>query len=173
MPSNKDRSIEHRIRWYLFACCALIFVGLFVLCYSVLKGLWQVWLSEDQYSYCVLVPLVFAYFVWKSWPSLSRLKPVSNVYGLVIVIFGYLLFLFGSFALHGFSARFSLICLLVRVHALRCRSALPQATGFPVFYSPVHDSFPGGFGQVFLIQSAVASSGASAQMLNLFGIACF
>ncbi len=173
MPSINSQSTKHRTHRYIFASCALILTGLCVLYYPVLKGLWAVWFSEDQYSYGILVPALFAYFAWKSWPSLSRVKPVSNAYGLVIVFFGYLLFLFGSFALHGFSARFSLICLLSGFTIYVAGFRFLRKLAFPFFILLFMIPFPESLDRYFSFNLRLLSSGVSAQMLHLFGIPAF
>src|ERR1700758_4095414 len=76
--------------WPVLAFAALLPFGSFI------ATLWRSWLSEPEFSYGILVPLITAYLLWSRRLDLEREKNLGQPYGIGLVLTGCGLQVIGS-----------------------------------------------------------------------------
>lgn len=65
------------------------FGALLILCYAiVLYRLAEQWLTNDDMSHGVFVPLLVGYIVWQRWQALASLEPQPSSWGLGLLLIG-------------------------------------------------------------------------------------
>ncbi|MCE0522942.1 MAG: exosortase/archaeosortase family protein [Methylacidiphilales bacterium] len=105
---------NHLHRWWIpFASGAFFFlIVAFVIPYS--SSLWAVKMSlaglvlamsdfgqaaqkdaPQDYTYCLLVPIIFAYLVWHRWKDLERAQVKGSNFGMWLIVLGGLFYWFG------------------------------------------------------------------------------
>ena len=158
---------------YLFLYCVIVLVGLCGLYHSILSSLWDTWMEQDQYSYAVLIPLIFVYLIKERWGLISSSKIRQNLLGLVIVFAGYLFFLFGTFGFHGFTSRFSFLIMLSGFMLYGVGWEVFKRLLFPLFILLFMIPFPELLDRIFLFKLRLISSALTEQLLHLLGISVF
>jgi exosortase len=88
---------------------AVILACLAVLYFRVVQYLVYDWIHLPDFTLGFFVPIVSLYFVYMSRKQLSALSPSSSWAGLVLLLFGIMLFLLGNLATEYFTMRFSML----------------------------------------------------------------
>ncbi|MGH9449011.1 MAG: exosortase/archaeosortase family protein [Terriglobia bacterium] len=88
---------------------AIILAFLYV---HILRGLVEQWWSDPNYSHGFLVPLFSAFLVWKDRKKLASIKAEPSGSGLLIVIGGIGILIFGVLGAELFTSRTSLLFIL-------------------------------------------------------------
>ncbi|MFH1700820.1 MAG: exosortase/archaeosortase family protein [Candidatus Zixiibacteriota bacterium] len=92
--------------WISFAVLALLYM-------PVLIGLIEVWWADDNYSHGFLIPLISGYLLWKKRKALAEVpESKGNNPGLLILIFGMLIFVLATAAAEYFTMRASMVITL-------------------------------------------------------------
>ena len=162
-----------RINQYIFLYFVVVLVGLCGLYHSVLLGLWDTWMEQDQYSYAVLIPLIFAYLIKERWALITSSKISSSFLGLLIVFAGYLFFLFGTFSFHGFTSRFSFLIMLSGFMLYGLGWGVFKRLVFPLSILLFMIPFPELLDRIFSVKLRLISSALTEQLLHLLGISVF
>lgn len=123
-----------------FKCIVLL--GLFIAAYWVpLKAMVTIWLTNDDYSYGFLIPLISVYFLWEKRKSISDVVFKSSWAALPLLLLFYLICLYGTLGSSG-SASITAIPFLIALYTAFCfgiplvkRLALPL--GFLIFMVPL------------------------------------
>lgn len=160
-------------RNYLILCGSLVLAGILLLCYHVLAGMVHAWSAEDQYSYAPIVLIVFGYLLWISWPSLLKKKIDPNGYGIILVLFGFMLFMTGAFGLYGFLARFSCICLLTGCIICLAGLEIFKELIFPIFTLLFMIPLPEFVDFYFSGKLRLISSSLSEKLMQMMGMSVF
>ncbi len=149
--------------------CA-IFVLAAVLYAPTFRYLWGRWMTDSQYSLAYLVPFVSGYFVWKSWPAVSRVERSSSSWGLVLLVTAVLLHFVGSVLdvaiLSGVSI---LLCLLGGCLYIR-GAAFTRVLWFPLAYTAFMIPVPEGLIDMVGFPLQLWASASTARILELMGI---
>ncbi len=74
-----------------------------------LKDLWTIWNRSDEYSSGLLVPLLAAYVLWCRRDEFKDLLPRPCLWGLVLLVLGQGLRIFGLYQLYGSAERLSVV----------------------------------------------------------------
>lgn len=93
------------------------FVGLVVVLLAVLyapivPGMVADWFHDPNYSHGFLVPLISAYFLWEKREDLATVTVKPNGFGLVVILAGLFLLVFGYAGTEYFTMRSSLVFLV-------------------------------------------------------------
>lgn len=107
-----------------FLLLLLLFSFIFAF-FPTLKGLVNLWNSSDDYSHGFFILPISLYIIWTKKEKLTELPIVSNNYGLAIVVFSLLVYLFSKFAGIMTLVTFSII-------PLACGVVI-TLFGFPIF----------------------------------------
>lgn len=131
---------------------------------------WQKWSEDSQYNLGYLAPLVCAYFTWKKWPEVKKLKRSPSVLGLVLIGFALIFHLAGVILDVTGPSGFSVIICLVGYCLYFHGKALVRTLGFPLAYSVFMIPFPGGVVDVIGFPMQLWASAATAGILSTFGM---
>jgi len=89
---------------------ACIVFGLLIVVYlPALYDLVADWYTDPNYSHGFLVPVISAWLIWKKRAELAVIPRTGSNLGLIVIVFGMLLFLLGNGASEYFTVRLSLV----------------------------------------------------------------
>ena len=91
--SNEGIFVTPSLQWLKLAALGLIFVVLFL---EILTLLTDIWLSSEEYSHGILIPLITAFLIWQKQNDLSRFTFEGSVAGLVLFLSGLALLFLGE-----------------------------------------------------------------------------
>ena len=94
---------------------AALFASFLLAYFPVWKGLVLAWYSNDQYSHGFLIVPLCIYILWRKKEKLAEVEIRPSWWGLALVIFSLLLYLFAHFAEVMTVSSFSMVLLLVGV----------------------------------------------------------
>src|SRR5438270_11741712 len=81
------------------------FGALLLLCYApVLYYLVLQWYNDEDMGHGFFVPLVAGFIVWRRRHALAAVKPETNYWGLLVVLYGALQFMLGTLGAEVFLA---------------------------------------------------------------------
>ena len=95
---------------YLILAAFALFLIIYI---PVLIGLVGDWYDDDNYSHGFLIPVVSAYLIWKKRQQIKELTaPSGDNLGLILIIFGMVIYILATAAAEYFTLRFSLVATL-------------------------------------------------------------
>ena len=111
----------------------LWFGGLLAVCYApVLYRLVQQWINDEDMGHGFFVPLISGYIIWQRRAELAALKPESNPWGLVLIIWGACQLMLGTLGAELFLARTSFLISLLGVILYIGGTKVVRALAFPL-----------------------------------------
>ena len=153
-------------RKYLYILAAL----LVILYLPALIDLVVDWYQDANYSHGFLVPLVSAYLIWRKRKQLAGMEKSSRKFGLVLIIFGMLLFILGNGASEYFTVRFSLVVTIFGIALFNFGTEIFRRIWFALFFLVFMIPIPYViyFSATFPMQ--LFASKATTVLLNLIGM---
>lgn len=110
VPGEQSRAAQSSIPWK----SVVWFGALLFLCYApVLYRLAQQWYGDEDMGHGFFVPIVAGFIVWKRRHALAALKPETNYWGLVVVLWGALQFMLGTLGAELFLSRTAFLISLI------------------------------------------------------------
>jgi len=158
---------------YLLLYSIIVLSGLGILYSSIFKGLFNIWITQEQYSYGPLIPLIALYIIYSSRKHILNAPIKPNYLGLIIVLLGYGLYLFGVFSIHGFTARFSFIVMLVGFSLFALGTEMMRRLAFPFFILLFMIPFPEILDRLFSLKLRLLSSLITEDILHAIGVSVF
>jgi exosortase len=114
----------------------LITLGLCLLTY-VPAFFWMKirWFARDSYySHGILIPLIVGWLIWQKKDELARIAPLSNRWGLPLIIAGILIHIISSvlrvYFTSGFSLLLTIVGIILHFYGLRVLKTI----AFPIFF---------------------------------------
>ncbi len=92
------------------------------------------WYHDDNYSHGFLIPFVSGYLVWQKREVLRAFEIKSNIFGLVILIFGLAIFTIGTAGAEWFVTRVSLIIVLAGILLYLFGKEIIKSIWFPIVF---------------------------------------
>lgn len=87
---------------------------------------------DDDYSFGLLIPFVVAYIVYLKWPEIQQKSWQPSWLGLLIIAFGFCLYLFGEILTSVYIPCFSFVVVLAGLLFLVGRGELVRLMSFPL-----------------------------------------
>jgi len=153
--------------WVVLASLLGAVVAVF---WPILPELWTIWWEDSNNSHGLLVPLIAAYLAWIKRDRLRALPIRSSGWGLGLLVFALLLYLFGLRLHLALPARVALVLTAASLVWWNFGSAVVRCLWFPLafmgFMVPVPDTLSG----IIAFPLQLFASAASAQLITLLGI---
>lgn len=104
------RFLQHTEKplFQIFTLGALVFI----LYYSVIVDLVHDWIIDENYSHGFLIPLVSAFFIWRKRDQLQAIQKKPHGVGLLIFVFGLMMFIVANIGAEYFTMRLSLLVVI-------------------------------------------------------------
>lgn len=167
MLPHAVQSNARRLNWVPYSVIAVL---LGVLYYRVIIKLVHDWYTLPDYSYGFLVPLFAAFLVWDKRKVLSTIPVKQTWAGLILVAFSIALLIFGVYGVELFTARMSLIFILIGLIWTFAGWAMVHALRFPLLVLILAIPFPAiVFNQITFPLQLLASRIAS-DILPMLGV---
>lgn len=107
---------------------------LLLVCYApVLAFLARQWYENEDMGHGFFVPLVAGFIVWQRRQRLTSLKPVTNYWGLAVLLFGAILMVIGTLGAQISIARIAFLVSLAGAVLFLGGSRIFKALAFPLF----------------------------------------
>ena len=148
--------------------------AVFLLAYfGVLKGLFDTWYNNEDYSYGFLIPLVAAYLIWEKKGQLKSIRVSSNWMGAPFFFFFLLVSIYGMLGSSPSAVRPAIPFMLLAI-VLFCfgKSAL-KAVWFPLFFLVFMIPLPTVVQTGIGVPLKLLSTKLGAVLLHLFGVSVF
>lgn len=100
----------------------------------VLKGLFNSWYSDSNYSHGFIIPILAGYLIYEKKDDLIKLSFAKNYWGLIVLFVGLLLYIFGTAASEYFSVRISFIVVLIGLVMFNMGTNFFKNTWFPFVF---------------------------------------
>lgn len=147
------------------------FGALLLLCYApVLYRLAQQWYNDEDMGHGFFVPVVAGYIIWKRREELAAIRPETNYWGLLVVLWGALQFMLGTLGANIFLSRTAFLISLTGAVWFLGGTKVLKVLGFPLallwFMIPIPSII---YARITLPLQLFASRVAEA-VLALFGI---
>lgn len=120
----------HRNRYELVLALLLV-AGLFG---TIVAGMAADWYHDDNYSHGFLVPLIAGYFLRERWNDLKAARVAPSGIGLAVIAFALLQLIIASLGNEYFTARSSLIVLIVGMVLYFFGADIFRITRMPLLY---------------------------------------
>jgi exosortase len=112
----------------------LWFGVLLAVCYApVLVFLVKQWAQSEDMGHGFFVPVVAGFIVWQRRAALAAIKPVTNYWGLAVVIVGGLFMVVGTLGAQIFIARVAFLVSLAGIVLFLGGTRMMKALAFPLF----------------------------------------
>lgn len=165
--SNLNRLTPYRTT---FLKSAVIVTCLVILYFRVLQGLVSDWLHLPDFSHGFLIPIVSFYFVYERRKELSTLNRSSSWIGLVLLLFGIVLFLLGNLATEYFTMRFSMLVVLGGIILFLLGKEFYRTLFFPLVFLVFMIPIPSVLMDRITFPMQLFASKVAAKSLYLIGI---
>ena len=150
------------------------FGALLLLCYApVLYYLVLQWYNDEDMGHGFFVPLVAGYIVWRRRHALAAIKPETNYWGLVVVLYGALQFMLGTLGAEVFLARTAFLVSLVGVIWFLGGTKMLKLLAFSLLLLPFMISIPAIIYARITLPLQLFASSVAETILNLIGIPVF
>lgn len=119
------------MKWFY----VVLFVAAFGFLYwKTVYGMVMDWYQDENYSHGFLIPLISGYLVWQRKDDIAavEIKPLNS--GVVLLLAGFAMYLFGYVAGEAFTMRLSLLAVLAGALLFTCGSGMFRMVSFPFFY---------------------------------------
>jgi exosortase len=129
IPGDHSHAAPAPLPWKTVAW----FGALLFLCYApVLNRLAAQWYNDEDMGHGFFVPVVAGYIVWRRRHALAALKPETNYWGLVVVLWGAVQFMLGTLGAELFLSRTAFLISLIGVIWFLCGTKILKLLAFPL-----------------------------------------
>ncbi len=112
----------------------ILATGFTALYHHVIVKLVSDWINDDNYSHGFLIPFIAGYMVWKKKEILSQYEPVTNKWGLALIVLGICMCVAGNIGAELFTTRFSIVILITGIVLYLFGTATFKEVYVPVLY---------------------------------------
>jgi exosortase len=145
---------------------ALLFLGYA----GVLSYLVHQWYNDEDMGHGFFVPLVAGYIAWQRRAALASVKPSTNYWGLVLVLFSALLLMVGTLGAQIVVSRVGFLVALVGAILFLCGTQVLRILAFPLFLLLFMIPIPAMIYARITLPLQLFASRVAEAILGLFGI---
>jgi exosortase len=147
------------------------FAILLAVCYApVLTFLVKQWAESEDMGHGFFVPIVAGFIVWQRRAALAAIKPVTNYWGLAIVLVGALFMVVGTLGAQIFIARVAFLVSLAGIVLFLGGTRMMKAVAFPLFLLLVMIPIPSMIYARVTLPLQLFASAVAENILGLLGI---
>ena len=121
--------VKPQLPWAKMAWFGLLVLVIYA---PILRALFAQWANDEDMSHGFAVPVVSAYIVWQKRAELAAMTPKINWLGLLVVIWGGIQLLLGTLGVELFTARTSLIIVIIGAIWMMCGTEILKKLAFPL-----------------------------------------
>ncbi len=155
--------IERKSTWLIGALFLLVFA-------PVLVDLVQRWWDDSNYSHGFLVPLIAAYFLWHKRAELAGLAVRPSRLGLLLLVIGMTLFVFGNAGVEYFIIAISMVMVLFGLALYLLGAEFIRRTWFAFFILLFMIPIPGVIYYSLTFPMQLLASKVSVEMMQGLGM---
>ncbi len=156
--------------WTVIFIYTVILTGLY---YSSIKWLILKDWVKDDYSHCILIPLITAYLLWEKHPKLSQYGSKPSMKGLYFFVLGLCLYWLGELAGEFFTIYMSLWLIVFSLCILSMGWTKTKVILFPILFSLTMFPFPNFINNRITFQLKLISTKIGVMMMQIYGMSAF
>jgi exosortase D (VPLPA-CTERM-specific) len=130
------------------------------------------WVKED-YSHCILIPLIVAYLIWEKHRHLDECLSQSSLIGFLFIIPGFCLYWLGELAGEYFTSYLSLWIIVFGLAYLHLGWEKLKIILFPVIFSLSMFPFPTFVNNMITLKLKILSSKLGVMMMQGYGMSAY
>lgn len=147
-----------------------IIVGLIWIYKNTLFVLVRTLMVNEDYSYGLLLPFVSIYILYLRWPNIKQVRLQPSLSGLLIIIIGFIMFIFGKIAFDSFTPQLSFVVVLTGSVLFFGGTDLLRAVSFPLLLLYLMLPLPNMLTSKITLPLQLISSKLAAQYLRILGM---
>jgi exosortase D (VPLPA-CTERM-specific) len=163
---------ETKTNWLLWASLVVLFCAFCLQFYVDFGNLLKRWDSPD-FSYCYLVPLLFAYLVYTNRQSLKRFALNPSTSGFAVLFCSGVLFLAGKLGSIETLVYMAMWAAIIGVALVLLGIDMVKALAFPFVVLAFIVPLPPFLNRLFTFQLKLISSALSVKMMQMSGLSVF
>jgi exosortase len=137
----------------------------------VLKELWNVWSSSDEYSHGFFIIPISLYICWQKKEIFEKISARGSWFGLIGFVFALLLYIGSTYAGITTIVSVSMICCLVGLILFLCGWEILKELAFPLFFLVFMIPVPGQIYSSLTVPLQLIVSELSVSLASSFGLA--
>ena len=141
--------------------------------WDVLKGLYIQWMTNEDFSYGVLIPLIALYLVWEKRKSLSTIMPELDLRGILVMVGAIGLYIVGDLGAELFARRVAVITFCIGAVWWLYGQRVLRALVFPLMLLFLMLPLPGIVYRNLTFSLQIFSSKISVALLNALGFLAY
>ena len=165
----KETAAKNRMLWITLAVMTAAFILQY---YGDILRMTGRWDNED-FSYCYLVPLLFAYLIFTGRESLKAVDVKSSWYGLPVIIFSCMIYLAGNMGSVETLGAISIWITVTGTTLLILGPAVIRKLVFPFIILAFIVPLPPFINKLLTFKLKLASSSISVKLMQMTGISVF
>jgi len=114
----------------------IIFISVIVIAiyFQVVIEMVTQWWDDSNYSHGFLIPIVSGYLIWQKKESLVNILHKKSNLGLIVIIFGSIIYIIGTAAAEFFTARFSFVLIIFGITLFYFGKKFMKELWFPILF---------------------------------------
>ena len=156
--------------WVVFILSALL---LGVVYYGGLSYMVKIWERKDEYSYGYLIPMISLFFIWQKKNELERLPFAGSWAGVLVLLFGVVLFFLGELSTLYIIIQYSFLVSLTGLTLAWLGWQGLRIIWVPLFFLVFMIPLPNFLFQGLSAQLQLISSEIGVWVIRLFGVAVY
>ncbi len=146
-----------------------LFVGLYHTDYVYLGHLWL----QDDFNYCILIPIISLYLLWQKRKVLSNISPNPSWYGVALIFISLCFYWLGNLAGEYYSIFLSSWLFIVGLILSTFGLQFLKVISFPLIFILAMFPFPHFINTRILVSLKLISSAIAVKLMQVFGMSVF
>ena len=151
----------------------LICIFILLIYYDALSYMIHVWIHNQDYQHCFLIPLVSLYMIWERREELKNTPVQPSWWGLIPFAFAIFLYFLGEFGAEYLTLQMSFWWVIVALISLNMGKAVFKTVFFPLIFLTLMFPLPAFFHNRLSLNLQLLSSQLGMSFMRLFGIPAF
>ena len=150
-----------------------LLLSFFILYLRVILKLIHDWINDSNYSHGFFIPLIACYIIWQRREKLLKLHVKPNNLGLILLLMGLLLLVFGTIGSELFIMRFSMIIVLFALVIYMTGAEFGKRLALPISYLIFMIPLPAIIWNKLAFPLKLFVTWSSVNLIDLFDIPSF
>lgn len=151
----------------------LIGIFIFLIYYDALSYMIHVWIHNEDYNHCFLIPLISLYIIWERREELKNISIQPSWWGLIPFAFAIFLYFLGELGAEYLTLQISLWWTIVALILLNMGNGVLKAILFPLVLLVLMFPLPAFFHNRISLKLQLLSSQLGVGFMKMFGVPTF